>query len=162
MLMTTTSSPPSQNGKASTVKTTFSRRTSVSIDIQADPAIVWALLTNAADFARWNSTVISLEGEIRVGQQIRLKSVLDEKRIFKIKVREMQPNSRLVWGDSKGERVFSLSQINPDTLRFSMSEKIGGLMFPMYAKFIPPFDENFETFAADLKNEAEMIQNQKN
>ncbi len=39
-----------QNGKATTVKKTFSRETSVSIKIQADPAIIWALLTNASDY----------------------------------------------------------------------------------------------------------------
>lgn len=160
--MTTSSSTPSQNGKASTVRKTFSRSTSVFIDIEADPAIVWALLTNASDFPRWNSTIISLGGEIQVGQKIHLKSVLDEKRVFKIKVREMKANNRMVWGDGKGERVFTLTQVNPNTIRFSMSEKMGGLMFPMYAKFIPPFDENFEIFAADLKNEAEIIQNSKN
>ena len=40
-------------------------------------------------------------------------------------------------------------------------KKIGGLMFPMYAKYIPPFDTVFEKFAADLKKEAETIQNTK-
>ena len=28
-------------------------------------------------------------------------------------------------------------------------------MFPMYAKYIPPFDEMFEQFANELKKEAE-------
>jgi hypothetical protein len=36
-----------------------------------------------------------------------------------------------------------------------MTEKIGGLMFPMYARYIPPFDGSFERFAADLKRQAE-------
>lgn len=39
-----------------------------------------------------------------------------------------------------------------------MREKIGGFMFPMYAKMIPPFDDAFEQFAADLKREAAAIQ----
>lgn len=34
---------------------------------------------------------------------------------------------------------------------------VGGLMFPMYAKYIPSFDASFNTFAADLKKEAEKI-----
>jgi hypothetical protein len=36
-----------------------------------------------------------------------------------------------------------------------MTEKIGGLMFPFYAKMIPPFDNSFEQFARDLKSAAE-------
>lgn len=158
MIMTALSTT-AQNGKASTEKKTFSRETSVSIDIAADPAIVWTLLTNASDMPRWNSTIVSLEGEIKLGEKIRLKSTLDEKRTFKLKVKEMEAEKRMVWGDGKGNREYSLSDNGDGTLRFSMREKIGGLMFPMYAKYIPPFDEAFEQFAADLKNEAETIQN---
>lgn len=36
-----------------------------------------------------------------------------------------------------------------------MTEKISGLLFPLFAKLIPPFDEPFEKFADDLKTEAE-------
>jgi len=39
-----------------------------------------------------------------------------------------------------------------------MTEKIGGLLFPVYGRFIPPFDDAFEQFAADLKKEAESMQ----
>jgi len=48
------------------------------------------------------------------------------------------------------------------TVTFAMNEKMGGLMFPMYAKYIPPFDESFEQFAADVKKEAEVISGAKN
>jgi len=145
-----------QNGKATTEKTTFSRTTSVSIVIEASPEIVWALLTNASDFARWNSTVVSIEGEIALGEKIKLKSTLDEKRTFKLKVKEFEINQRMVWADGQGKRTYTLQQ-KEDKVVFTMHEKIGGLMFPMYAKMIPPFDENFEQFAADLKQEAERI-----
>lgn len=145
-----------QNGQASTVKKTFSRQTAISIDIQADAAIVWALLTNADDFSRWNSTIVSLKGEIKLGEKIHLVSTLDESRTFKIKVKEMISEERMIWGDGKGNRLFQLTKIE-DGVRFTMDEKMGGLMFPMYAKFIPPFDENFEQFATDLKKEAETI-----
>ena len=147
----------SQNGKASTVKTTFSRETSIGIEIKADAAIVWALLTKASDYPRWNSTVTSVEGNIALGETIKLKSILDAKRTFKLKVKEFEPENKLVWGDGQGDRVYSISKKPNGTINFSMVEKIGGLMFPLYAKYIPPFDESFEQFAADLKKEAEVI-----
>lgn len=40
------------NGKATTTKKTFSRETSVSIDIQADPRKIWGLLTNAENYPK--------------------------------------------------------------------------------------------------------------
>lgn len=145
-----------ENGKATTTKKTFSRETSVRIYIQADPAIVWTLLTNASDFPRWNSTVLSLEGEIRQGEKIALRSTLDEKRTFKLKVKAIEPETRMVWGDGNGNRVYTLTKTEQGLI-FAMTEKIGGLLFPLYGRFIPPFDAAFEQFAADLKKEAELI-----
>jgi uncharacterized protein YndB with AHSA1/START domain len=151
-----------KGGKSATTKKTFSRETSVSIDIQADPGIVWALLTNAADYPRWNSTVTSLKGEIKEGETIELKSILNEKRTFKLKVKEVKPESRLVWGDSQGNRVYTIQKTAGEHVRFTMTEKIGGPLFPLFAGYIPPFDETFEKFASDLKKEAETIQRSKN
>ena len=95
------------NGKAVTTKKTFSRETAVSIDIQADKSIIWTLLTNANDFPRWNSTVISLEGAIAKGEKIKLRAKLDPKREFKLSVKEFDPESKLVWGDAMGNRVYT-------------------------------------------------------
>ncbi|MFM9985942.1 MAG: SRPBCC domain-containing protein [Flavobacteriales bacterium] len=156
IIMTTTATTiMAQNGKANTVRTTFSRETSVSIDIQAEVAEIWSLLTNAANYPSWNSTVTSITGSIALGETIRLKSTLDAKREFKLKVKEFEVNKRLVWGDGKGERVYTLTDQGNGTVTFTMVEKIGGLMFPMYAKYIPPFDASFEQFAMDLKKASE-------
>lgn len=145
------------NGKAVTTKKTFSRETAVSIDIQADKSIIWALLTNATDFPRWNSTVIAVEGTIAKDEKIKLKAKLDPKREFKLKVKEFDADSRLVWGDAMGNRVYTLKSIGNNLTNFSMVEKIGGPLFPLFAKMIPPFDGAFEQYAKDLKHEAEKI-----
>jgi uncharacterized protein YndB with AHSA1/START domain len=153
--------PASASGKAVTVKKLFSRQTSVSATIQAAPAIIWALLTNASDFPRWNSTVISIEGEIRPGAQIRLKSTLDPKRVFTLKIKTFEPEKQLIWGDPMGARVYTLSPAGNGAVTFSMTEKIGGPLFPLFSGMIPSFDQSFEQYAADLKKEAELIQNAK-
>ncbi len=150
----------SPDGKATTVKKTFSRETSVGISIDADPSIVWALLTTAADYPRWNTTVVSIDGNIAPGQKIKLKSTLDPKRTFTLKVKEFEPSNKLVWGDAMGNRVYTLGNTGASTI-FTMTEKIGGPIFPLFAKMIPPFDASFEQFATDLKKEAENIMNTK-
>lgn len=148
----------SQSGKASSEKKTFNQTTEVSIDIQADPAIIWALLTNASDFPRWNSTIVFIKGEIRLKEKIELKSTLDDKRTFKIKIKEFEPDRYMRWGDGKGDRTFTLTDHGNGTTTFHMHEKIGGLMYPMYAKYLPDFVPSFEQYAADLKKEAEAVQ----
>jgi len=151
----------SSNGKAVTTKKTFSRETAVSIDIQADKSILWALLTHANDFPRWNSTVISIEGTIAQGEKIKLKATLDPTREFKLRVKEFVADNRLVWGDAMGQRVYTLKSIGNNLTNFTMIEKIGGPLFPLFAKMIPPFDQTFEQYAKDLKNEAETISKSK-
>lgn len=143
-----------QNGKANTVKKTFSRVTEISQTINASAPTIWSLLTDAPNFPKWNSTIVSIEGNIKKGEKIKLKSTLDEKRTFKLKVKEFIPNKKLVWGDAMGERTYTLESKDSQTI-FSMREKIGGFMFPLFANKIPPFDESFEKFTEDLKKEAE-------
>jgi uncharacterized protein YndB with AHSA1/START domain len=151
-----------QNGKAGTVKKTFSRETSVSIEIKADLSIVWSLLTDASGFPRWNSTIISIDGNIAPGEKINLRSTLDPKRTFKLKVKEFHRENKLVWGDAMGSRIYTLHKSGDRSILFSMTEKIGGPLFPLFAKMIPSFDKSFEQFAVDLKKEAESIMNLNN
>ena len=160
-LMTTVNST-AQNSHASTTKEKFSQETSVSITIDSDASIIWALLTNGDDITRWNSTLTYFEGIIENGEKIKLKSYLDEKRVFKLKVKAFEPEKRMVWADGKGSRVFTITKNDNGSSTFTMTEKIGGLMYPMYAKYLPNFDESFERFASDLKKEAELISNAKN
>ncbi len=149
------------NGKAVTVKKTFQRKTSVSISIQADTAIIWTLLTSASDYPRWNTAILGIEGTIGAGEKIKLRASLDPKRTFKLKVKEFQPEQKLVWGDAMGSREFTLLHNGKDAVVFTMEEKIGGPLFPLFARMIPPFDRSFEQFAASLKKEAETIMNHK-
>lgn len=143
--------------KANTIRKTFSRETSVSIDIQADPKTIWNLLTSAENYPSWNSTVISIDGKIALGEKIQLKSYLDPKRVFKLSVKELEPEKRLVWGDAMGKREYKLTPTSNGQTNFSMTEKIGGPLFPLFAKMIPPFDESFDKFAHDLKAESEKL-----
>ena len=108
-IMTISTSALAQSSKATTIRKTFSRSTSISTTIQADPSIIWALLTNATDYKRWNSTIVSIEGEIAPGEKIKLKSTLDPKRTFKLKVKKFDAEKNLVWGDAMGKRTYTLS-----------------------------------------------------
>ena len=56
-----------------------------------------------------------------------------------------------------GNRVYTIEKSKGDRIVFTMTEKIGGPIFLLFAKYIPSFDDSFEQFAADLKKEAESI-----
>ena len=140
--------------KATTTKTIFSRETTVSIDINADAATVWELLTNVQKMPSWNSTIVSLSGNIAPNGKVALVSTLDESRTFNLNIQEFVPNKKLVWGDRQGARTYLITS-RSGGVTFTMTEKIGGFLFPLFSRFIPPFDESFDQFAADLKAAAE-------
>jgi uncharacterized protein YndB with AHSA1/START domain len=146
------------NGTATEEKRAFRRAVRVAIDIKATPENVWALLTNAADVPRWNSTVTSIEGRIAPGEQLKL-TVPISNRTFTVKVDSFDPPTRLVWSDGsavfRGVRTYTLAP-NPDgSTAFAMEEVFTGFMLPLISRSLPDFKPVFERYAADLKQAAE-------
>ena len=146
---------PTNKPIATTTKKLFSRTTTVNATIQAPPAVIWSLLTDVQRYLTWNSTLISIEGSIQPGGSIKLKSKLDPKRTFTLKIKDFQEQTRLVWGDAQGNRVYTLEADRAGGTHFAMTETIGGPLFPLFASQIPSFDQSFEQFTLDLKQVAE-------
>ena len=146
------------NGIAVQEKSAFRQAVSVAIDIKATPEKIWALLTDAADMPRWNSTVTRIEGRIALGQQLKLRVPISN-RTFKVKVDAFEPHTRLVWSDGsavfRGERVYSLVPKAGGWTTFAMAEVFTGFMLPLISRSLPDFKPVFEQYAADLKKEAE-------
>jgi len=131
----------------------------VRCNIKATPATIWALLTNAADFPRWNTTVTSITGEIAMGNKLSLRVPISE-RTFSPKVTAFEPEARMVWSDGmapmfKGERTFTLTPLPDGTTDFAMVEVFSGVMLPMIKGSLPDFVPVFEQYARDLEREAE-------
>ncbi len=138
---------------------TFRMECRVSINIHAKPERIWALLTNAGDFPRWNSTVTSIQGSIAQGQKLELRVPISD-RTFSAKVTELVPATRMVWSDGrapmfKGERTFTLTPRADGTTDFEMVEIFSGIMLPMIKGSLPDFGPVFDRYALDLKTEAE-------
>ncbi|MCB5292533.1 hypothetical protein [Arthrobacter sp. SO3] len=76
------------DGTATTTRKTFSRTTRIAETINAGADTVWRLLTTAATYPEWNSTIVSLDGDISPGSKIRLVSALDPSRTFTLKIKE--------------------------------------------------------------------------
>jgi hypothetical protein len=147
------------NGRASRTKSAFRLAYTVGINIQAPPQRIWALLTNAGDFPRWNSTVKSIEGKIAAGQTIKLRATIAPERTFNLTINEFVPEKRMVWSDGnlmfKGVRTYTLTPKADGSTDFTMAEVYSGIMLPMIAGSLPDFGPPFEQYAADLKRAAE-------
>ncbi len=54
-----------------------------------------------------------------------------------------------------GDRTYSLTPISDGEVEFTMREEYSGLLAPLISRSIPDLQPSFETFAADLKRQAE-------
>ncbi|HEY0468258.1 MAG TPA: SRPBCC family protein, partial [Polyangiaceae bacterium] len=98
--------------QASKESRTFRMECAISVDIDAPIAEVWALLSDAKQQPRWNSTITSLEGEIARGNTLKLRVPISE-RTFSPKVVELEAPRRMVWSEGfapmfRGVRNFTL------------------------------------------------------
>jgi len=137
------------------------RSFATSITIRARPETVWALLTDAAGFPQWNSTVERIDGRIAAGEKVTVHAKAAPGRAFPLIVTGFAPPQRMVWaggmplGLFTGTRSFTLTPTADGEVRFAMGEVYGGLLAPLIARSIPDLQPAFDTFAADLKRRAE-------
>jgi hypothetical protein len=145
--------------KVSKAHSAFSLTCGVDVNIRADAATVWGLLTDAQGFPRWNSTVTAIEGEIREGERLRVR-VPGTSRTFTPTVSGVVPRERMTWAGGvapffKGVRTFVLKPGKDRSTDFAMEERFTGLMLLLAKGSLPDFGPVFERYAADLKREAE-------
>jgi hypothetical protein len=145
--------------KVTHTRSAFSLGYAVEVNILANPARVWSLLTDAQGFPRWNSTVSRIEGTIGEGERLRLH-VPGTERTFTPTVTGVVPQERMTWTGGvapvfKGVRTFVLKPRTDGSTDFSMDEHFAGLMVPLASRAMPDLGPVFERFASDLKREAE-------
>jgi len=144
---------------AQKTRTAFRQSTAIRCLIHAPASRVWALLTDAGRFPSWNSTVTSLEGEIRPGGRLAIRVPLAPKRTFRPRVTAFEAPRLMVWSEGnpmfRGVRTFQLAGAADGTTEFEMVEVLSGAMLPMIRGSLPDFGPAFETYAADLKRAAE-------
>jgi hypothetical protein len=137
----------------------FSMVWGVRVDIAASPGHIWSILTDAKNFARWNSTVASLQGEIRDGGLLKLR-LPGSSSAYTFKVSGFVPNERMVWSGGlvpmfKDVRRFMLLKRPEGTTAFWMTQRFAGLMVPFFKPSLSKFDRVFARYANDLKSAAE-------
>lgn len=137
------------------------KRFRTTTSIRATPETIWALLTDAPRYPSWNPTVDRIDGQIALGQRVKVYAKLSPGRAFPVKVIELVPGQRMTWrggmpfGLFKGERTFELTPQPDGSVEFSMEEVFSGLLSPLIERSIPDMQPAFDEFASGLKKQAE-------
>jgi hypothetical protein len=137
------------------------KRFATSIIIRAPAESVWALLTDAAGYPAWNSTIVKIDGRIAAGETIKLYAKATPGRPFLLRVTEFSPGRAMTWvggmpvGLFTGTRRLALTPGAGGEVEFAMAETYTGPLAPLITRMIPDLQPAFDTFAADLKRRAE-------
>ena len=129
--------------------------------INAPPERIWAILTDGAAYADWDSGVDRVEGRIAPGETITVYSKASPGRAFPVKVADFVPSQQMTWsggmplGLFRGVRTFRLSPAGDGATRFHMREEYTGPLLPMIWRSMPDLGPSFEQFAKGLKARAE-------
>ncbi|MDX2159452.1 MAG: SRPBCC domain-containing protein [Hyphomicrobiaceae bacterium] len=129
--------------------------------IRAPVERIWSILTDAAAYPSWSSTVERVVGKIAPGGKVTVYAKSAPGRAFPLQVAEFDANQRMVWtggmplGLFTGRRTYTLTTKSPGEVEFAMREEFSGLMAPLITRSIPDLQPSFDQFAADLKARAE-------
>lgn len=129
--------------------------------IRAPAERIWSILTDAAAYPSWNSTVERVVGNIAAGEKVTVYAKASPGRAFPLQVAEFDANRRMVWsggmplGLFTGRRTYTLTPKSPGEVEFAMREEFSGLIAPLITRSIPDLQPSFDQFAADLKARAE-------
>jgi uncharacterized protein YndB with AHSA1/START domain len=131
-------------------------------EIAASPEKVWAVLSDGASWAAWDSGVDAVQGRIAPGETIKIRSQAAPGRSFPVKVTAFEPPARLrfsggmPFGLFRGVRTYLLSPDGEDGgTSFHVREEYTGPLLGLMWRSMPDLQPSFERFARGLKQRVE-------
>jgi len=101
-----------------------------------------------------------IDGKLALGEKVTFHTKLSS-QAFPVKVTAFEPGRKLVLtggmplGLFKSERTHQLTPVEDGKTEFDTTEIFSSLLLPIFGRNIPDLTENFQGFAAALKEQAE-------
>jgi hypothetical protein len=134
---------------------------SATIQIDAPPEAVWAVLTDLGRYREWNPLFREASGQVAAGNRITLRTVLANGRemTVKPKISIAEPGAELRWaaglpGLMGGEHSFVLTPATGGT-QLVQSEIYRGLVVGLAGKTLAGLEASFRALNEALKKRAE-------
>jgi hypothetical protein len=140
------------------------KQLSVTTDISAAPADVWAVLTDLASFPAWNPFITSADGALALGARLALRIQPPGGRAmtFRPTVTVLEDGCRLEWlgrlgipGIFDGRHSFELTALPDGGTRLVQSETFTGVLVPFMRSVLDSTGAGFAMMNEALRERAE-------
>lgn len=143
----------------------MSRTITTDIEIDAEPAAVWAVLTDLDRFAEWNPFMVRAGGRVAPGErlEVHLQPVgAGRGMTFRPRVLVAEPGRELRWlgrlgfgGLFDGEHYFVLQERSGGRSRLVHGETFRGLLVPLMGGALSRTEVSFRALNQALKERVE-------
>jgi hypothetical protein len=113
------------------------------IEFEGTPQEVWDVLADLPAYAEWNPFIKKIDGEARTGAKLEVRMEPEGERAmtFRPTVLSAEPGRELKWlghllvpGIFDGEHRWLIEEAGSGKVRFTQSERFGGILVPFLWK----------------------------
>ena len=119
------------------------RELRTEIEFEATTGEVWGVLSDLGAYPGWNPFLREIEGALGAGSKLRVRLQPEGERGITLRptVLVAEPGRELRWlghllvpGIFDGEHRFEIEEAGPGRVRFTQSERFGGVLLPLMWK----------------------------
>lgn len=135
-----------------------------SLEIDAPPAQVWAILLDFERYNRWNG-LQHVSGQAAVGQTVELQYTTEKEKVVKLRrtIRSLEAPRQMTWryrGPGgplvmQTDQTYLLEPVPGGKTRFTTSEQMSGILALPMRLFKGRVETGYRNFAALLKQRSE-------
>lgn len=150
-------------------KVSMHRIIDASVDVDATPEEVWAVLTDFRSWETWNDFIPALDGNLKEGERLRIRVVTPglKPMTFTPEVYVVHPLQAIVWGGSflkvmyRGDHTFLLEPLPDGKTRFRQIERFMGPMVLFMGGMIKKTETGYHQMNRALKERVENSRGEK-
>lgn len=143
---------------------------SSSIEIEARADEVWSVLTDFRSYSEWNPSILTSEGEARVGARLtnQMRKEGGGSITFRPRVLVADPGRELRWlghlfvpGIFDGDHRFLIEEVGAGRVRLTQAEKLSGVLVPFMRGVRESTTADFVAMNSALKERTEALARQR-
>jgi len=124
-------------------------------ELDAGPEIVWKKISSVKEIKSWDSMIMEMEGEIKNGGRVALRSSISPEQKFKLKISNVVSNRQMTWSSGmyplfRGVRQYKLNDKGGRT-ELIVEEVFDGWLLRLMKNKLPDCQTLFGTYARDLR-----------